>query len=211
MRTVKERQGVDNTGVPVTAQGSSYATALPCSKNKYESTYVKMTHATGAEGQYFKQYVTGAGTDGEAGRSVNSIYNVAATNAYGRHDTLAFNTSGSVTGLGVVARHTLEPAAGTMTNGTYACQMSEMYFPASNNMSGVTQLSFYRVVLAGDRTALALAEDKAQLFGLSGFTVGNSSSGNMFCQKNAAAVSHVLRIRDETTGTPYYIMVSDAI
>jgi hypothetical protein len=156
-------------------------------------------------GMYLRQYTTGAGGGGEAGRIFHSISNVAAGTAHGAHISLGFATSGSITGLGVANRCTLHTSNTALSGGTYASVQAEIWADGdSADVSGATEYSLLRCVLGGDATGLANVDDNAFLLTLSG---GAIASGNIAAAKTSAAVSHTLKIN--LYGTTYYLMVSD--
>jgi len=120
---------------------------------------------------------------------------------------LDFGTSGSLSGLGAACDSTLHIPDRALTGGTYTAFSADIYSDgASSTPAAVTELSFLRFANSGDATGAAAVDDKAFLFSLDG---GSIASGNLICAKSAAAVSHVARVN--IYGTPYYVMLSNAI
>lgn len=167
------------------------------------------THTSGdARALYCRLYMQGAAGDGEALRAFTTIDNVAAGTAHGVHGSLNFGSNGSVTGLGVGIHGTLHiPDDASWAPGTVAALCAEIYSDGdASDTDGATEVSFIRVANSGNANGVADVDDDAKLIAITG---GSIASGNMMQAKSAAAVTHVLRM--SFNGTPYYIMVSDAI
>jgi hypothetical protein len=190
--------------------GTSGVGALSCgttADTSFVKLYTRSAALSGdARGIYNRLYLSGAGGSGESFRTYTTVDNVAAATAHGTHTSLSFATSGSITGLGVAGRFTLEPAAGKMTAGTYAAIQAEIYHAASADMSGVTKLSVIRAINDGDATAMNITDDYANLFELSGF---DSATGNMV-YTGAAPGTLAGSIRINIDGTPYYMALYSA-
>lgn len=166
-------------------------------------------HTSGdARSLYCRLYLTGVGGDGESLRAFTTVNNVAAGTAHGVHGSLNFGSTGSVTGLGVGVHGTLHiPDDASWAPGTVAALCAEIYSDgAASDTDGATEVSFIRVANNGHANGVADVDDDAKLIAITG---GSIASGNMMQAKSTAAVSHVLRM--SFNGTPYYIMVSDAI
>jgi len=197
-----------NTDGGVLKAGTSGSPVVEDTANmKFISLYFDNGATSGdSRGIYNRLYITGAGGGGESLRSFTSVDDVAGATAHGAHLSLNFGDSGSITGLGVATRSTLHIPDASLGGGTYAALQAEIWSDGSSSAFAGTELSFIRVVNAGDATGLQDIEDSAFLMSISG---GSIASGNMMQAQSAAAVSHVLRIKGPD-GNTYYLMVSDA-
>lgn len=167
------------------------------------------SHTSGdARSLYVRLYLEGAAGDGESLRAFTTVSNVAAGTAHGIHGSLNFGSTGSVTGLGVGIHGTLHiPDDASWAPGTVAALCAEIYSDGdASDTDGATEVSFIRIANSGNANGVADVDDDAKLIAITG---GSISSGNMMQAKSAAAVTHVLRM--SFNGTPYYIMVSDAV
>jgi hypothetical protein len=126
--------------------------------------------------------VTGAG--GATGGTIN-----------GAHLSLSINGSGTISGAGNALRATL---GGTSTNpgGTLAAIQLDSNFGAGVTLAATS--SFMRVTDSGTVKVGSL------------FNLPAPASDTIFRAKAAAAVTHVIKIV-AANGTPYYVMVSDAV
>jgi hypothetical protein len=196
------------THLGTSTRGSSSSPVTMSAAGNMEQLYVSSTATSGdSRANYTRLYLAGAAGAGEAVRAFTTVNNVAGDTAHGIHASLSFATSGSLTGLGAAARNTLQIVNGAMTNGTYCSTMAEIYSDgASSDVSGVTELSLIRAVLSGNATGLATVDDKAALIAISGNAI---AGGNIIQAKSSAAVTHVARML--VNGTPYYIMLSNAV
>ena len=151
-------------------------------------------------GHYMRTEVTvgGAAQTAIGGRN-NHVLTALVANAYGRHDTLALNTGGKVTGLGVGHRAGFLALNGTHANGTVAGGMSELWAQGSSvDYTDYAQHSIHRFVNAGDATGLATALNVFEFAGL--------SSGQWIA--NTDVPTRALRVI--INGLVRYIMVSEA-
>lgn len=180
------------------------ATTAEAGKN-FAGAWTESTDATGADsrGLYWRHYLSGAGASGEAVRAYTTITAAGAVGAHGFHASLSVSGSGTITGEGAAARHTLSVPNSTL-GGTVGATYSELY--AEGTSSNASNVQFQRYVFGGNATGIASLEDVASLFSIEGATI---ASGNVVQAKSSAAVTHVVRIK--IGGTPYYLMVSDAV
>jgi hypothetical protein len=164
-------------------------------------------------GMYLRQYLSGAGSGGEALRVFNTIDDVAAGTAHGMHCSLNFDTSGSVTGQGIAGRFTLHMPATALaaSNVTYSAVQAEIYSDAATSDPAGNYLSAFRVVNGGNATGAADVDDDCVLFDLQGWTAGAAHmfvTGLTAGTVNAACTA-ALKIRVGTTIC--YIPVATAI
>lgn len=204
--------GAAGAGLLLTA-GTAASPATTATANKrFIDLYTQNTATSGDNrGIYNRFYLSGAGGGGESLRTYTTVNAVAAGTAHGAHISLDFvsaSGSGRVTGLGVAMRATLHiPSDASWAPGTIAAVQAEIYSDGTaSDTDGATEVSFIRVVNDGHADGIADVDDDAALIAISG---GSISSGNMVQAKSAAAVTHVIRIK--VNGTPYYLMVSDAV
>lgn len=118
---------------------------------------VKTTVTSGdTRGIYNRLYLAGAGVSGESLRAFTTVDDVAAATAHGAHISLNFDTSGSITGLGVATRATLHIPNAAMSGGTYAALQAEIWADgASSDISGTTSHSLIRATVGGNATGAA--------------------------------------------------------
>jgi len=161
--------------------------------------------AADARSFYARLYLTGIGGSGEAVRSFTTV-NAAGSTAHGLHASLSFGAGGSLTGLGVAARATLQVKNGAMTGGTFSALQAEIYGDGtSSSVSGMTECSFLRFVADGATTNVkATIDTSGFLFSIQGLSV---ASGKLFQANTAGAASHALRIK--VGATPYFLMLTD--
>jgi len=155
---------------------------------------------------YVRLYLTGAGSGGEALRAFTTVDDVACATCHGIHGSLNFDTSGSVTGLGVAIRATLHiPDKASWSPGTISALQAEIYSDGDNSdAGGATELSYIRVVNDGNSNGKSDVDDDAFLLSIQGHTIG---SGNMIVADNdETKFSHKIRIRIGTS--TYYLMAT---
>lgn len=192
----------------ITLGGTSSNPSLITSAGNFFPLYGSSTATSGdSRNIYSRLYLSGAGGAGESVRAFTTVNNVAAYGAHGIHASVSFGTSGSVTGLAVAARATLQVANAATSGGTYAAIMAEIYGDgSSSSVSAMTECSFFRVVADGAATNIkATIDTSGYLMSIQGLTVG---SGKLFQANTAGAASHALRIL--IGSTPYYIMLTNS-
>ena len=162
---------------------TSYYGTTSATSGDTRLNYSKLTFTSTGSGETLRAFsvVTGAGA-------------AAAGTINGAHVTLSVNGSGTISGAGNALRATI---GGTSTNpgGTLAAIQLDSDF-ATGGTWGNT--AFLRCTNSGtgvvDNFAILPAPN----------------TGLMFRAKSSAAVTHVIKIL-ASNGTPYYIMVSDAV
>jgi hypothetical protein len=142
--------------------------------------YSRLTFTTTGSGETARFLTRVTGANAATGGTVN-----------GAHISLSVNTGGSISGAGNGLRVTLGAAASVTVGGTVAALQVDSDIGAGATLPG--NASFIRVTNSGSGTI-------TNLFNLPSAMVATQS---------AAAVSHVVAIRD-ASGTPYYLMVSNA-
>jgi hypothetical protein len=192
--------------------------ALPAETSTAGSNFidfrVKNTATSGDNrGMYLRQYLTGAGSGGEALRVFNTVDDVAAGTAHGAHISLNFDASGSVTGQGIAGRFTLHMPSTALaaSNVTYSALQAEIYSDAATSDPAGNILSAIRVVSGGNATGMADVDDDCVLLDLQGWTAGAAhmfATGLTANTVNAACTA-ALKIR--VGATTYYIPVATAI
>ena len=183
---------------------ASPATTSVAGKN-FLGFFTQSTDATGADsrGMYLRHYLGGASGSGEAVRAFTTVNAAGAVGAHGLHGSVSFGASGTLTGEAAGVRATLQVPNATL-GGTAGALFSELY--AEGTSSAASNAQFMRCVLSGNATGAAALEDAASLFSVEGGTI---ASGNIVQAKSSAAVTHVIRVN--IFGTPYYLMVSNAV
>jgi len=188
-------------------KSTSAPQALKVASGKFFDVYTRHSATSGdSRLGYFRQYFAGADAGGETFR-VFSTVEAACTTVHGQHTSLSFGTNGSLSGLGVASRHTLQLKAGT-AGGTLAPTMSEISADATT--SNASNCVFHRFVLAGDATGAALVDQSAALFDIVGGTVGAAGDGRLVnAISGDKAVTHLAKMR--VGGTDYWIMLRNAV
>lgn len=186
------------------------ATPITCSTTagmKFISMYVSSSATSDdARAAYIRLYIAGAGGSGEAVRAFTTVNNVAGNTAHGAHISLSFGATGSLTGLGVAGRNTIH-VPNAMSNGTFAAVQAEIYGEGeTSSVSGAAEFSFYRSVVDGATTDVkATVDTSGYLMSIHGLTVG---SGKLFQENTAAAATHALKIKIDSTD--YFVMLTDS-
>jgi hypothetical protein len=143
-------------------------------------SYNRLTFTSTGSGETIRALTRVTGANAATGGTVN-----------GAHISLSVNTGGSISGAGNGLRVTLGAAASVTVGGTVAALQVDSDIGAGATLPG--NASFIRVTNSGSGTI-------TNLFNLPSAMVATQS---------AAAVSHVVAIQD-ASGTPYYLMVSNA-
>lgn len=191
--------------------GTSTTPLEVATAGKMMSFYLKNSATTTAEGFYLRHYQSGAGSSGEALRAFQTVYNVAAGNAYGIHASLSFGTSGTVTGLGCAGRFTLQIPNSAAQAGTMCAVMAEIWSDgATSDPAGATTLSFFRAVVSGDTTGDDDVITDAVLFDLT--DIGASAAGAIWYDHDGTAGGDTIGewLRIKTPNGIRYIPVCDA-
>lgn len=159
-------------------------------------------------GMYLRLYHTGAGGGGEAARIFTTCEDVACGTAHGAHISLNFGSTGSVTGLGVAMRGTLHvPNDASWAPGTISSLQAEIFSDGDDSdTDGATEVSFIRVVNAGNANGIADVDDDANLMTIEG---GAIAAGNMVqAETDETKFSH--KIRCKVHGSTMYLMACDS-
>jgi hypothetical protein len=179
---------VGSSGDPIALTSSgvlngSYATTSATSGDTRLS-YSKLTFTSTGSGETLRAFsvVTGAGA-------------AAAGTINGAHISAEIDGSGTISGAANALRATIGGTS-TTPGGTLAAIQLDSNFGAGVTLAGTS--AFMRVTDSGTVKVGSLLNMPAP------------ASNTIFRAKSAAAVTHVIKIVAEN-GTPYYIMVSDAV
>lgn len=179
---------VGTSGAPITLTASgvlngSYATTSATSGDTRLS-YSKLTFTSTGSGETLRAFsvVTGAGA-------------AAAGTINGAHISAEIDGSGTISGAANALRATIGGTS-TTPGGTLAAIQLDSNFGAGVTLAGTS--AFMRVTDSGTVKVGSLLNMPAP------------ASNTIFRAKSAAAVTHVIKIVADN-GTPYYIMVSDAV
>jgi hypothetical protein len=156
------------------------------------SAYATAENTTGDVRLQYQRLTVASTGSGETGRWLTRVTGVGAATGgtvNGGHISLSINSPGTVSGAGNALRVTL---GGTSTNpgGTLAALQLDSDFALGGTWSNA---SYIRCTNSGTGT-------------IDTFVVLPNA---MIAAESAAAVSHVIPIKN-ASGTPYYIMVSNA-
>ncbi len=179
---------VGSTGVPIslTASGvlnGSYATTNATDGGDTRLYYSKLTWSGTASGEVYRGYASVSGVGGATAGTIN-----------GAHFTVGVD-GGTVSGAANAIRATV---GGTTAapGGTLAAIQLDSNFDAGVTLPGTA--AFMRVTDSNTTKVGSLLNLPAP------------ASNTIFRAKSAAAVTHVIKIV-ASNGTPYYVMVSDAV
>jgi hypothetical protein len=168
--------GLSSSGAILMGSGSSTTKSSVTDAGKNFLSFYLENKATSGDnrGLYLRHYFSGAGGGGDAARIYATVNDVAAGTVHGAHISLNFGTSGTITGQGIAARHTLAlPTTAFASNVTVAATQSEIYSDGTGSSVGAsTKLSFHRFVAGGDTTGAAAVDDYANIFEFQGLTAG---------------------------------------
>ena len=155
---------------------------------------------------YLREYLTGAGSGGEALRAFTTISDVEGGTAHGAHISLNFGDTGELTGLGVAMRGTLHiPDDAGWTGGTLAALQAEIYSDGdASDPDGITEISFIRIVNAGNANGIADIDDDAFLFSLQGFTAGADQLLDTGTGMGTVTGTLKIKIGADTRYLPFY-------
>jgi hypothetical protein len=161
-------------------------------------SYVTTSAATGDTRLSYQRLAFTSTGSGETYRALTQVTGAGAATGgtvNGAHISLSINGSGTISGAGNALRATL---GGTSTNpgGTIAAIQLDSNFGAGVTLPATS--SFMRVTDSGTVKVGSL------------FNLPAPASDTIFRAKAAAAVTHVIKIV-AANGTPYYVMVSDAV
>jgi hypothetical protein len=147
-------------------------------------SYNKLTFTSTGSGETLRAFsvVTGAGA-------------AAAGTINGAHISAEIDGSGTISGAANALRATIGGTS-TTPGGTLAAIQLDSNFGAGVTLAGTS--AFMRVTDSGTVKVGSLLNMPAP------------ASNTIFRAKSAAAVTHVIKIVADN-GTPYYIMVSDAV
>ena len=178
--------GSSNAPISLTSSGvlnGSYATTSAASGDTRLS-YNKLTFTSTGSGETLRAFsvVTGAGA-------------AAAGTINGAHISAEIDGSGTISGAANALRTTIGGTS-TTPGGTLAAIQLDSNFGAGVTLAATS--AFMRVTDSGTVKVGSLLNMPAP------------ASNTIFRAKAAAAVTHVIKIVADN-GTPYYIMVSDAV
>lgn len=183
--------------------------ADPATTSTADAKFVEIraeTTATSGDNRlaYLRYSLNGAGAGGETIRAFTKL-EAAGSTVRGAHVSLDVASGGSASGLGVGVDNQILVHDGALTGGTYAVVNSEIYSAGSStDVSGVTEMSFFRAVAGGDSTGAANVDDNAYLLTLTG---GSIASGNIVVtETDETKFSH--KIRCKFNGTVLYLMAT---
>ena len=168
--------GLSSSGAILMGSGSSTTKSSVTDAGKNFLSFYLENKATSGDnrGMYLRHYISGAGGGGDAARIYSTVNDVAAATVHGAHISLNFGTTGTVTGQGIAARHTLTlPTTAFASNVTVAATESEIWSDGSASSPGAsTKLSFHRFNNGGDTTGSANVDTYANIFEFQGLTAG---------------------------------------
>ena len=161
-------------------------------------SYVTTSAATGDTRLSYQRLAFTSTGSGETYRALTQVTGAGAATGgtvNGAHISLSINGSGTISGAGNALRATLGGTS-TTPGGTLAAIQLDSNFGAGVTLPATS--AFMRVTDSGTVKVGSLLNLPAP------------ASDTIFRAKAAAAVTHVIKIV-AANGTPYYVMVSDAV
>lgn len=168
------------------------------------------TATSGDNRLLYMRYALGGAGGGETLRALTKVEANLGT-AHGAHLSLGFlaTAGGSeCSGLGVACRGTLHipDIASWAPTGTYAAGMFEVYSDGSaSDPAGMTELSFLRLVNAGNSSGRADVDTDAFLFSIQGFTAAGDTTKLLSSKSLAELPANSVAVRCKIGATTYYI------
>jgi len=208
MRTYNEQHTgrivLQSTGALASAAGnglciSGGTSAAPVKSATADTNFIDLRFSNTAtsgdnRGIYNRLYLSGAGGGGESLRSFTSVNDVAAGTAHGAHISLGFQSSGTVTGLGVGMRGTLHVPDNATFGGTVAALQAEIYHDGAASTLASATHSNLRLVNDGNATGKATHTTWMEVVGSNAVNFKTGSIGGT-----------TKGIRILVDGTVYYI------
>lgn len=187
---------------------TSRAQANAASRN-FLSFYVENFATSGDNrGMYLRQYLSGAGSGGEAARIYSTVNNVAADTVHGAHISLGFGDTGTVTGLGVAGRNTLHLANQGTQAGTLAALQAEIYADGSDSDPNGADVTFLRFIADGHADGIADISTDVTFFNLIGISAGADGANTLF--RTAAPTTLAGSLKVKVGSTLYYLPLYSA-
>jgi hypothetical protein len=178
--------------------GTASSPIVETTATNVSESYVTTSAATGDTRLSYQRLAFTSTGSGETYRALTQVTGVgaAATGTInGAHISLSINGSGTISGAGNALRATLGGTS-TTPGGTLAAIQLDSNFGAGVTLAATA--AFMRVTDSGSVKVGSLLNLPAP------------ASDTIFRAKAAAAVTHVIKIV-AANGTPYYVMVSDAV
>lgn len=213
--TFKTTQVNGQTAGCMVGAGTS-AAPVDCSTTagmKFNSIYTSSAATSGdSRNTYLRHYIAGIGGAGEALRAYCTVNGVAAAGTVnGIHASLDFADAASTAGgTGTAVRATLHiPDEAAWTSGTITALQAEVYSDgAASDPDGVTELSFIRVVSAGDATGMADVDTDAFALSFQGFTAATGAM--IYDHQGGAPANTEGSIKIKIGADTRYLMYYDA-
>jgi hypothetical protein len=178
--------------------GTASSPLVETTAGNVSESYVTTSAATGDTRLSYQRLAFTSTGSGETYRALTQVTGVgaAATGTInGAHISLSVNGSGTISGAGNALRATLGGTS-TTPGGTLAAIQLDSNFGAGVTLPATS--AFMRVTDSGSVKVGSL------------FNLPAPASDTIFRAKASAAVTHVIKIV-AANGTPYYVMVSDAV
>ncbi len=158
---------------------------------------------------YLRQFLTGAGSGGEALRAFQTVEDVRAGTVHGAHISLNWGDTGSASGFAAAVRATLHLAnqAYTSLPGTFAAIQAQIWSDgATTDPVGLTELAFLSFSNGGNASGIADVDDDVFLFSIGGGGIG---AGNLV-QADTDEIDYSHKIRIKVHGSEMFLMVADS-
>jgi hypothetical protein len=178
--------------------GTASSPIVETTAGNVSESYVTTSAATGDTRLSYQRLAFTSTGSGETYRALTQVTGAGAATGgtvNGAHISLSINGSGTISGAGNALRATLGGTS-TTPGGTLAAIQLDSNFGAGVTLPATS--AFMRVTDSGTVKVGSLLNLPAP------------ASDTIFRAKAAAAVTHVIKIV-AANGTPYYVMVSDAV
>ena len=186
---------------------SGRAQANAASRNFLSFFFENYATSGDNRGMYLRQYLSGAGSSGEAARIFNTVNNVAAASVHGAHISLNFGSTGTVTGQGIASRNTLHLADQALaSNVTLSALQAEIYCDGSDADPGdSTLLSFLRFSLGGHADGIAdvISSTQSVLMDVQGVAASGDGVNGLF--RTVAPTTLAASFKVRVGSTLYYL------
>jgi hypothetical protein len=178
--------------------GTASSPLVETTATNVSESYVTTSAATGDTRLSYQRLAFTSTGSGETYRALTQVTGAGAATGgtvNGSHISLSINGSGTISGAGNALRATLGGTS-TTPGGTLAAIQLDSNFGAGVTLPATS--AFMRVTDSGSVKVGSL------------FNLPAPASDTIFRAKASAAVTHVIKIV-AANGTPYYVMVSDAV
>ena len=201
----KAQGGANAVNALLMGIGTSASPATTSTASKFFMEFRCQSTATSGDNRllYMRYELNGTG-GGDCLRAFTKLTATVGT-ARGAHISLDISSTGSASGLGIGFDGQLLVFNGALTGGTYAALSSEIFSAGSStDVSGVTEISFFRFANAGDATGRATVDTDAFLLSIQGMTAGTGSLIELGTGMGTVTGTMKIKIGSDIRFIPFY-------